>query len=71
MTIFDVEIGALQGGSAQLDRLSGHSVLVVNVASRCGLTPEVADGVVLGRFEPQTDPQDPELVRMVEKSLPH
>jgi glutathione peroxidase len=40
MTIFDVEIGALSGGSAHLDRLRGHCVLVVNVASRCGLTPQ-------------------------------
>jgi glutathione peroxidase len=42
MTIFDVEIGALQGGPARLDRLRGHAVLVVNVASRCGMTPQYA-----------------------------
>ena len=42
MTIFDVEIGALGGGPARLDRYRGHPVLVVNVASRCGLTPQYA-----------------------------
>ncbi|MFI9425642.1 glutathione peroxidase [Streptomyces achromogenes] len=36
----DVEIGALQGGSAELSRLAGNAVLVVNVASKCGLTPQ-------------------------------
>ncbi|WTO36740.1 glutathione peroxidase [Streptomyces achromogenes] len=36
----DVEIGALQGGSAELPRLAGNAVLVVNVASKCGLTPQ-------------------------------
>ncbi|MGW2207991.1 glutathione peroxidase [Streptomyces sp. NPDC001781] len=36
----DVEIGALQGGSAGLDRYAGQTVLVVNVASKCGLTPQ-------------------------------
>jgi glutathione peroxidase len=40
MTIFDVTIDALGGGPAHLDRYRGHPVLVVNVASRCGLTPQ-------------------------------
>jgi glutathione peroxidase len=40
MTIFDVAIGALGGGPAELDRYRGHPVLVVNVASRCGLTSQ-------------------------------
>ncbi len=42
MTVFDVEIGALNGGSAGLDRYRGNALLVVNVASRCGLTPQYA-----------------------------
>ncbi len=42
MTIFDVEIGRLGGGSADLAGLRGHAVLIVNVASRCGLTPQYA-----------------------------
>jgi glutathione peroxidase len=42
MTIFDVDIDALAGGSAELDRYRGRVVLVVNVASRCGMTPQYA-----------------------------
>jgi glutathione peroxidase len=42
MTIFDVDIDAIAGGSADLDRYRGSAVLVVNVASRCGLTPQYA-----------------------------
>jgi glutathione peroxidase len=42
MTIFDVDIDALTGGPAGLDRYRGSVVLVVNVASRCGLTPQYA-----------------------------
>ncbi|GLY01824.1 MULTISPECIES: glutathione peroxidase [Actinoplanes] len=40
MTIFDVNIGALTGGPTDLDRYRGSVVLVVNVASRCGFTPQ-------------------------------
>ncbi|MFJ7334796.1 glutathione peroxidase [Streptomyces sp. NPDC101116] len=36
----DVEIGALQGGPADLSQCAGKAVLVVNVASKCGLTPQ-------------------------------
>ncbi|MFC8426884.1 glutathione peroxidase [Streptomyces sp. NPDC057236] len=38
----DVEIGALNGGSASLAQYAGRAVLVVNVASKCGLTPQYA-----------------------------
>ncbi|PNG18202.1 glutathione peroxidase [Streptomyces cahuitamycinicus] len=36
----DVEIAALQGGPADLSQYAGKAVLVVNVASKCGLTPQ-------------------------------
>ncbi|MEU3856987.1 glutathione peroxidase [Streptomyces sp. NPDC028722] len=39
-SVLDVEIGALQGGSADLPRFAGKAVLIVNVASKCGLTPQ-------------------------------
>src|SRR3954447_977111 len=42
MTIFDVDIDALTGGPAGLSRYRGSVTLVVNVASRCGLTPQYA-----------------------------
>ncbi|CAL9483893.1 MULTISPECIES: glutathione peroxidase [Streptomyces] len=38
----DVEIDSLQGGPADLSRYAGTAVLVVNVASKCGLTPQYA-----------------------------
>ncbi|CAL9551036.1 Thioredoxin_glutathione peroxidase BtuE [Nocardiopsis dassonvillei] len=42
MSVLDVEIDALTGGSADLPQYRGKAVLVVNVASRCGLTPQYA-----------------------------
>ena len=35
-----VEIGSLKGGPADLSQYAGKAVLVVNVASKCGLTPQ-------------------------------
>src|ERR1043165_9696240 len=37
-----VEIGALTGSSADLAQYAGKAVLIVNVASKCGLTPQYA-----------------------------
>ncbi|MEU6171854.1 glutathione peroxidase [Streptantibioticus parmotrematis] len=42
MSVFDTEIDALTGGPADLGQYRGTAVLVVNVASRCGLTPQYA-----------------------------
>jgi glutathione peroxidase len=51
MTIYDVDIDALAGGSAELDRYRGRAVLVVNVASRCGRTPQYAGLQAAGSAE--------------------
>jgi glutathione peroxidase len=43
MPLLDTPIGALAGGPLDLDALRGHAVLVVNVASRCGMTPQYSE----------------------------
>jgi glutathione peroxidase len=40
MTIYDTTIDGLDGSPLDLSRLKGKATLVVNVASRCGLTPQ-------------------------------
>ena len=40
MSIYDVPVKALDGGAASLKDHEGEAVLVVNVASKCGLTPQ-------------------------------
>src|SRR5471032_3373018 len=40
MSIYNVSIGGLQGDTVNLADLKDQAVLVVNVASRCGLTPQ-------------------------------
>lgn len=42
MSIFDVAISTLAGDPANLAQYRGNAVLVVNVASQCGLTPQYA-----------------------------
>ncbi|MGW2168643.1 glutathione peroxidase [Streptosporangium nondiastaticum] len=42
VSVHEVEIGALQGGPANLAQYRGKAVLIVNVASKCGLTPQYA-----------------------------
>jgi glutathione peroxidase len=40
MSIFDVDIASLSGQPAILGEYRGKALLLVNVASRCGLTPQ-------------------------------
>jgi glutathione peroxidase len=40
MSIYDVDITALHGDPLDLESFKGREVLVVNVASKCGLTPQ-------------------------------
>lgn len=40
MPVLDTPIDALRGGPADLARHRGSVVLIVNVASKCGLTPQ-------------------------------
>ena len=40
--IYDIPINTLQGEPSSLGSLKGKAVLAVNVASRCGLTPQYA-----------------------------
>jgi glutathione peroxidase len=40
MSLFDVTINGLDGAPLDLHAYDGETVLVVNVASRCGLTPQ-------------------------------
>ena len=40
MTIHDIEMSALRGGPADLAGYRGRTLLIVNVASQCGLTPQ-------------------------------
>jgi glutathione peroxidase len=40
MTIYDHDVSALGGSPADLHDYAGKAVLIVNVASKCGLTPQ-------------------------------
>ena len=40
MSVYDVDIAALDGSNLGLSDFKGRATLVVNVASKCGLTPQ-------------------------------
>ena len=40
MSVYDTSIAALDGSAAGLAPLKGKATLIVNVASKCGLTPQ-------------------------------
>ncbi len=40
MTVHDIPVNTLAGEPSSLGELAGKALLVVNVASRCGLTPQ-------------------------------
>lgn len=42
MTLYDIPLRTLSGEATSLRDLGGRAVLVVNVASKCGLTPQYA-----------------------------
>src|ERR1700719_2650013 len=40
MALYDIPVHTLQGEDSSLGAYSGQTLLVVNVASKCGLTPQ-------------------------------
>ncbi len=42
-SFYDFEVKTIDGGTQRLDAYRGQVLLIVNVASRCGFTPQYAD----------------------------
>jgi glutathione peroxidase len=42
MNIYDIEVRTLEGAEQKLGSYAGQALLIVNVASRCGFTPQYA-----------------------------
>jgi glutathione peroxidase len=43
MPVTDFEFKSIEGSSMPLSRFAGHPMLIVNVASQCGFTPQYAE----------------------------
>jgi glutathione peroxidase len=54
MTLYDTPIHTLSGEASSLADFEGHPILIVNVASKCGLTPQY-EGLeaIQKKYEPQ------------------
>jgi glutathione peroxidase len=42
VTLYDVDVTALDGSTQRMERYRGQTLLIVNVASQCGYTPQYA-----------------------------
>jgi glutathione peroxidase len=42
VTLYDVDVTSLDGSTQRMERYRGQTLLVVNVASQCGYTPQYA-----------------------------
>lgn len=60
-TLHDFTVKTIEGKEQSLADYRGKARLVVNVASKCGLTP--------ARFEPKTAPAAPEVRQAIDQAL--
>ena len=82
-TIYDIPLKDIDGQPTSLEAHRGKVLLIVNVASKCGFTPQYAglealylkhkdqgrDGKILGRFGSRVKPDSTTLVQAVEAAL--
>ena len=46
-TLYDIEVETISGSPVSMGEYRGHDLLIVNLASKCGLTPQYSGLVVL------------------------